>query len=207
VYFDASGTIDPDSDEEDLTYKWYFGDGGESTSIDNTTIYRYTTPGSYQVTLEVVDETGMNSSLSNIIITVKNRYPSAIIKVDTSVIAGDTVKLSAADSSDDDGMIVSYIWSFGDGSNDVSTNDTQVNHSWNKPGTYTIELTVQDDRGGTSESSVVITVKDEDSGDSGPLGMSTEEFNTVMLFVVITIIIVVVLIIVVVVILKTRESI
>lgn len=209
VNFDASETTDPDSDQKDLTFKWYFGDGGYKSLEVNKTTHRYTSPGTYKVTLEVEDETGRSANISKVIVTVKNRPPHAKIKQLNPVDVGESVQVSAADSSDDDGEIVRYIWYFGDGSDEITGNTShiQVNHSWKKPGTYTIELTVQDDQGGTSETSIQIKVKEEDGGKGGFGGLTQEETNTLIAGAIITIIVVVVIIIVVVVLIRTRENI
>ena len=65
-------------------------------------------------------------------------------------------------SSDSDGTIVEYRWSYGDGV--VATgNADEVEHTYTNPGNYTVTLTVTDDDGATDTASVIVTVAD--SGD------------------------------------------
>lgn len=65
------------------------------------------------------------------------------------------VAFSSVGSSDPDGTIVSYNWSFGDGTaNSTAPNPT---HVYNSAGTFTAVLTVTDNSGLTGTSSVVIT--------------------------------------------------
>jgi PKD repeat protein len=204
VYFDASNTTDPDSKEKDLKYIWYYGDGASYISRDNKTSHKYNTPGQYRVTLIVEDETGASANISNILITVENNPPTAIIKQISPKKINENVQISGADSSDKDGDIINYIWTFGDGSNEVRSNDSQVEHTWKEGGTYTIELTVQDNNGGTDSTQFQIQIRSK--SDSG--GAFTEEQWTALWYgTIITIIIVVVIIIVVIVIIRSRESI
>jgi PKD repeat protein len=65
------------------------------------------------------------------------------------------VDFSGQGSYDPDGTISAYYWSFGDG-----TTSTQANPSktYNTPGNYNAELTVTDNSGGTSSTTVGITV-------------------------------------------------
>jgi len=63
--------------------------------------------------------------------------------------------------SDSDGTVVSYEWTFGDGTNSTSQNET---HTYNIPGTYTATLTATDDDGATGSDSVVITVNESMTG-------------------------------------------
>jgi PKD repeat protein len=51
-------------------------------------------------------------------------------------------------SSDADGQIAAYRWSFGDHSSDVTTRDAL--HSYSAPGSYNVDLTVTDDSGATA---------------------------------------------------------
>jgi DNA-binding beta-propeller fold protein YncE len=54
---------------------------------------------------------------------------------------------SAASSSDSDGTIARYDWSFGDGQSLADGGPTPPAHSYAEPGTYTAELTVTDNEG------------------------------------------------------------
>jgi PKD repeat protein len=57
------------------------------------------------------------------------------------------VYFSAAQSSDPDGTIVSYVWSFGDG---AQGNGMFAEHEYTKKGSFVVTLTVTDDKGATS---------------------------------------------------------
>jgi len=58
-------------------------------------------------------------------------------------------------SSDPDGSITAYAWSFGDGGTSTAPNPSDIYAS---EGTYTVQLTVTDDQGATSTTSQSVTV-------------------------------------------------
>jgi PKD repeat protein len=59
-------------------------------------------------------------------------------------------------SSDSDGSIVSYSWNFGDNSPAVTTKDAR--HTFANAGTYTVTLTVTDNKGATDKASINVTL-------------------------------------------------
>jgi PKD repeat protein len=149
----------------------------------------------------VEDETGVKANVSSIIITVKNNPPVARIKEIKGVKTGDEIKLSGADSSDSDGKIITYIWTFGDGSPEVRTNESQVTHEWSKSGSYTVELTVQDNDGGTDQAQYQVRVESQEED------TVTVFTNRVWAIVLIVVIIVVVVVIVILGLIRARENI
>jgi len=83
------------------------------------------------------------------------------------IYAGQTaVAFSAVGSRDRDGSIASYVWSFGDGTPEQTTNAPMVEHTFRDTGTrcmtvtYGVLLTVVDDRGGMGFASQGVTVRE-----------------------------------------------
>lgn len=68
---------------------------------------------------------------------------------------GLTCGFDASASNDPDGSIVSYAWDFGDGN---TGSGVAPNHTYAAAGTYTVQLTVTDNRGGTDTQSQQVTV-------------------------------------------------
>ena len=66
-------------------------------------------------------------------------------------IIGEKVKFNASDSNDPDGgIIVNYLWDFGDGNLDYSSTP-YISHSYNIEGPHEVKLRVWDDEGSISE--------------------------------------------------------
>lgn len=87
---------------------------------------------------------------------LSNESPrAAFVRTPPSGTAPLAVYFDAAGSFDPDGVLVSYAWSFGDGSNGTGLTLT---HTYNAPGTYEVVLTVTDDRNAQAQSSRMITV-------------------------------------------------
>ena len=85
-----------------------------------------------------------------------NLPPVAVVSATpTSGLAPLTVNFTGSGSSDADGTIVSYAWTFGDGASSSATNPA---HTYSAVGTYTAALTVTDNRGGTGSASIQIVV-------------------------------------------------
>ena len=73
---------------------------------------------------------------------------------------GDKVYFNAAESSDSDGTIVAYEWDFGDGR---SAAGQKPDHRYNRAGTFTVVLEVQDNSGNRASTSQGITVTEGES--------------------------------------------
>lgn len=100
--------------------------------------------------------------------TGKNRNPEAVLNVNDHVVdTGDVVTFDAKGSEDEDGEIVSYHYSFGDGTTaEGADDDASVQHTYAKGGEYIVTLTVTDDgndRAGalTDTATVEVTVNQE----------------------------------------------
>lgn len=85
-----------------------------------------------------------------------NAAPTAAFTVNpASGTAPLTVTVDAAASTDSDGTITSYAWSFGDSANGSGVSTT---HNYTSAGTFTITLTVRDDDGKTAATTRSVTV-------------------------------------------------
>ena len=177
VEFDALMSHDVDS--EIAMYAWDFGDG--TTSIKSASeaapaiaSHTYQLAGTYTVPLVVTDEERAASSRVSTEIQVlappipsnTNQSPNASFSASpTSGQAPLAVSFDASGSSDTDGTIASYAWSFGDG---ASATGSSANHTYSSEGTYTAQLTVRDDDGNQDTTSKAIHALSSTSGVINP---------------------------------------
>ncbi len=155
VNFDASASSDPDGSI--VSYSWTFGDGGTS-SAGPTEWHPFAAPGVYVVTLTVVDNRGGTDSTSRTVqVGPTNLPPTATFTFSPpNPAVNGWVNFDASASSDPDGSIVSYAWTFGDGG--TSNAGPNAWHPFGASGTYTVTLTVTDDKGGTNSTSRTVQV-------------------------------------------------
>lgn len=149
---DGSGSSDPDGVV--TSYVWDFGDG-TSPGAGVTANHVYAASGTYTVTLTVTDNRGATSTTTRTVdILLPNVPPVAGF---TPACAGLTCAFDSSASSDLDGTIVSYDWSFGDGSTSTAASP---NRTYAAAGTYNVALTVTDNRGATNTKTTSVSVVD-----------------------------------------------
>jgi PKD repeat protein len=123
-----------------VSYAWSFGDGttGSGAAVTHT----YAAGGRYVVTLTVVDTTGVSGTRTTI--AFANAPPVAAF---TFGCTGLTCAFDASGSSDPDGSVSYYQWSFGDA---IAGSGVSATHTYVAAGTYAVVLTVTDNAGATS---------------------------------------------------------
>lgn len=153
VTLNGSGSFDQDGDL--VAYNWNFGDGtsGAGAVVSHT----YSNVGTYTAVLTVTDNQGLSASQSvQIQATAPNILPTAVIAASsTSGTAPMSVTFNGSGSTDSDGTISSYAWNYGDG---TTASGSIATKTFNTAGTYTVTLTVTDNRGGKGTSSAVIQI-------------------------------------------------
>jgi PKD repeat protein len=157
--YDADGTI--------VLYEWNFGDGGSATGM--TATHTYAVAGDYTITLTVTDNDGLQGVASEVVTATPLVPPTASFLV---VINGLTVDVDGIASSDADGTIVSYDWTFGDGG--VASGVTAT-YTYAAAGTYLITLKVTDNDGLTGSASQSVDVAPIVTGD--PVAVMTFTTN------------------------------
>ena len=138
-----------------VTYTWTFHDGFPQTLIGPTINYTFSTPGNYTITLTVTD-TPDYTAMDTLEITVQDvTKPAPIITVESPLIVGTPVTVSASASTDNVG-ITQYAWDFGDGHVVTGIN---TSHSYTIPGNYTLVLTVSDAAGLTATDAMILSIQ------------------------------------------------
>ena len=105
--------------------------------------------------------------------TVENLLPVANINGPYEGIEGGNIMFSSAGSNDQDGTIVSYLWTFGDGTESTEANPT---HAYAVEGTYEVTLTVTDNSGATVAATTTVTINPKTSG---PITQEAEGNNSI----------------------------
>jgi hypothetical protein len=136
--------------------KWNFGDGTSvvTTSQHQTpeTTHKFTSEGKFKVEETIATD---NLATPQIVVgrtvTVAKKLTTAKFSYVTEVAVGEADKLDASKSSGSEGSaITEYKWKFGDGTSEAMK-ASSTSHAYSKAGTYTVELTVLDANGRTSE--------------------------------------------------------
>jgi|GEM_PF-542457 len=144
---DASMSFDLDGDIE--LYKWDFDSDGiiDLETESSETEYAFSEPGELEVALTVVDNDGEEETHSQIV----DVMPRVMAMFEYEPLAPTTAEtVSFSDVSEDineDGEIISWEWKFGE---DAVSSQQNPEFRFVERGTYTVQLTVTNDRGSKS---------------------------------------------------------
>ncbi|MGH9177321.1 MAG: PKD domain-containing protein, partial [Acidimicrobiales bacterium] len=148
VGLDGSASTDPDGTV--VSYEWREGGSliatGPTPTVDLAV-------GAHSIVLTVTDDDGATADDTVRVDVAANLPPTAAF---SATGAGLVVDVDGSASTDPDGTIAGYVWSWGDGSPDSS--GPTASHAYDGPGTYTVTLTVTDNGGATGATSRPVTV-------------------------------------------------
>jgi len=138
--------------------QWDFGDSSSATTTTTSTTHTYASVGEYTLTALITDNHG-NEVVVTRSISVVNAPPppTATFTPPSSSLSGQAATFDASASTDPDGTITSYAWSFGDGATTTTSSPTTA-HTYATEGTYTATLTVTDNYGSTDAVSHFVVV-------------------------------------------------
>ena len=124
-----------------ISYLWDFGDGNQST-LENPS-YSYSTPGSYNVTLETYDSNGVCASY-NEVVNIANYCgcQASFTYSDSNCVV--TFNNNSNLNNNSIGAFT-YDWNFGDGSSSNLHNPT---HTYSGSGTYNVTLNIMENNTG-----------------------------------------------------------
>ena len=148
--FDASASSDPNGTI--ASYAWNFGDNISATGASPTRNHTYATSGTKTVTLTVTDNGGTATSTTRTFTVSANTPPTAAF---TSTCADFGCTFDASGSTDANGPIATYSWTFGDGATGTGVSPA---HSYAGPGDYNVALTVTDGTNLSGNTSKTVTI-------------------------------------------------
>jgi hypothetical protein len=165
IEFKITDIVDEDEAEFGLhTYKWVFDGLPLENHNESTFVYvaGYEDAGSHSVKVEVTDPAGLMATtvpLWSFNVKDLNRDPSvSVMPADTEISEDEEIILEATFSDPDGGdeLTVTW-WLIGDPDKNLGTGRTISTKL--PPGTQTIEVVVDDGKGGESKDTIIFTVK------------------------------------------------
>ncbi len=142
-----------DSDDNIINRTWDFGDGNISYELNPN--HQFITADTYSVSLTVRDEDGNTDSYSTDISISDFSMPPTAKFTYSADLSSDEFKIDFTDTSTDNGDIVNWTWTFGDGNTSYSQNPF---HTYENEGTYEVTLTVRDNDGENDTFAVSIKI-------------------------------------------------
>ncbi len=141
---------------------WNFGDSGLGYGMNVS--HAYAKQGNYTVMLNI--SLDGKFSVATIAVRVNNVPPTANAGADVKGTTGKALTFSAAASTDtpSDRNLLVYMWNFGDGTNATGMS---VTHKFTKASKFPVTLTVTDDDGAISTSTIYATITKPPSGGGG----------------------------------------
>lgn len=155
-----SGSGSTDADGAIAALDWQFGDGATASGVEVS--HAYAAAGNYLVTLTVTDECGaLDQDTLSVSVTVPdpcagNLIPVAQAGADVTENAGQPIVFDGSASSDSDGEIVEYWWTFGNNQGTDWQSSPVVQYSYPTTGTFVVTLWVKDDCGAVSAADTLI---------------------------------------------------
>ena len=155
VTLDGSGSSDADGEE--LTFRW--SADADVVFSDSTSPQPSVTIGAvgeYTITLLVSDGTEQGEP-DQVVLTIvqPNASPIANAGADKAGLEGDAIAFDGSESTDSDGSIAAYLWSFGDG---VTSSVVSDSHVFADDGLFVATLTVTDNAGAQATDTVQVNI-------------------------------------------------
>jgi hypothetical protein len=166
VTLSAAGSTDPAG--SGLSYNWRIiaRPQGSTALLKNsqTVAPSFVVDAQGVYTLQLTVTNGVGSDVATVTVSTINTPPVANAGANQTVPVGTVVQLSGAGSSDVDGDSLTYAWtlmSWPAGSTASLTSTTAVTTSFtiDKPGTYTVQLVVNDGKVNSTPATVTITTQ------------------------------------------------
>lgn len=162
VTFDASTSTDPDGVIVD--YLWDFdGDGKFDDGVGVDASYTFERVGTYEVSLQVVDDSNDFSISTKEIKVLESTEPTATIEIKGAIgrtlFVDDEYTFDASGSVAPQSEITKYSWDFGNG---TKANTRTFSHKFTETGSYLVQLTIETNLKQKAFASIEIDVVSKD---------------------------------------------
>lgn len=131
-------------------WNWDFNNGTSST--DQNPNINYTSPGNYNIDLNITDANGCADQVTNQVTVLT--LPSVSFTAN-EVCEGETTEFTDNTNSASGSTLTSFDWDFDDG---ATSSDQNPTHTYSSAGTYDVSLAVIDDNGCSNSTSNIVTV-------------------------------------------------
>ncbi|MHA1131945.1 MAG: PKD domain-containing protein, partial [Candidatus Helarchaeota archaeon] len=148
--FDASATVDSESDYAKLKYYWDFGDGtvGRGRALHHS----YHESGIYEIELLVVDDDGARNSIEKSIEILNTNPTVYLLSPDVVLNEGESYVFSTvSQDTETDYARLQYLWSFG-------ASGWQASNSWADDWSGEVSVQVEDPEGATASDNLHVDV-------------------------------------------------
>ncbi len=143
---------------------WAFGDGGVGSGVNPS--HTYNLPGSFGVTLTVIDANGCTASLNTSGMISTSIKPTPQISSGTTVSCTPPLNVSFIGSNSfsnsTTGNTLTYLWDFGNGNSSTSVNPPSQNYT--SVGEYPVSLIVSDDNNCENTATATVKIGSPDAG-------------------------------------------
>jgi PKD repeat protein len=133
--------VDPGADDHSCV--WDFGDSTDPVTDADCSGVAHTYVNDSVYTLQVTVNDGTDDGVGSATITVTNVAPTVLFANHQGV-EGTPVTFTASADDRSPADVLSYTWRFGDGSQDVTTTEPTVAHTYDDNDAYSVRLTVND---------------------------------------------------------------
>ncbi|MBN4065915.1 PKD domain-containing protein, partial [Candidatus Amoebophilus asiaticus] len=128
VYFYDESTYNPSS------WYWIFEGGNPDTSVGRNPCITYSSPGLYDVTLIISNQSGADTLFMDNYVTIGDKTIASFTLNSDTVFLSDDGSVNFSNNSNN---AQNYLWDFGDGN---TSNSETPNHNYSEAGDYTVQL-------------------------------------------------------------------
>ncbi|MBC7539823.1 MAG: PKD domain-containing protein [Bacteriovorax sp.] len=144
----ALASYDPEG--QAITFKFEYSDSFVETNTNGISTHAYPLAGLYTVKLTVTDSLGASTLATTQVQAVKPPNQLPTIKLNCNSSRPNYLVCNGLGSTDSDGSIVSYQYSFDDGSSETRADENSIAHQFSQSGVHSVVLTTIDNDGGVS---------------------------------------------------------